>query len=77
MRARVPSEPPFLSSLYKMLFLKKITDETLLKEFREKYISVSGLNVPEDFLKKRKVYAAFNLKNRMCGGLVLGNITPD
>jgi hypothetical protein len=63
-------------SLYKMLFLKKITDEQLLKEFRAKYISVSGLNVTEEFLKDRTVYAAFNLKNRMCGGFVLGNTNP-
>src|SRR3982750_1603597 len=46
---RVKKEPPFLASLYKMLFLKKITEDHLLAEFREKYISVSGLNVPEDF----------------------------
>lgn len=59
-----------------MLFLRKIKDDHLLKEFREKYISVSGLNVPENFLKTRSVYAAFNLRNRMCGGFVLGNISP-
>ena len=28
------------------------------------------------FLKQRTVYAAFNLKNRMCGGFVLGTVTP-
>lgn len=65
-----------ISNLYKMLFLRKITDERLLKEFRQKYISVSGLNVPEDFLQQRTVYAAFNLKNRMCGGFVLGTVNP-
>lgn len=59
-----------------MLFLRKITKDHLLREFREKYISVSGLNVPEDFLQTRSVYAAFNLKNKMCGGFVLGNISP-
>ena len=48
----------------------------MLREFRERYISVSGLNVPEDFLKTRAVYAAFNLRNKMCGGFVLGNINP-
>jgi hypothetical protein len=64
------------SSLSKILFLKKITDEHLLKEFRAKYIGVSGLNVSEEFLKERTVYAAFNLKNRMCGGFVLGNTNP-
>ncbi|HEY6503924.1 MAG TPA: hypothetical protein VIZ28_08130 [Chitinophagaceae bacterium] len=63
-------------NLSKILFLKKITDEHLLKDFRAKYISVSGLNVSEDFLKERTVYAAFNLKNRMCGGFVLGNTNP-
>ncbi|MFL5772067.1 MAG: hypothetical protein ACJ75F_02840 [Flavisolibacter sp.] len=73
---KIKKEPAFFASLYKMLFLKKITEDHLLAEFREKYISVSGLNVPEDFLKKRTVYAAFNLKNRMCGGFVLGSITP-
>ena len=65
-----------LPNLSKILFLKKITDEHLLKDFRAKYISVSGLNVSEDFLKERTVYAAFNLKNRMCGGFVLGNTNP-
>src|SRR5687767_4832558 len=59
-----------------MIFLRKITQEHLLREFRERYISVSGLNVPEDFLKTRAVYAAFNLRNKMCGGFVLGNINP-
>jgi len=64
------------SNLSKILFLKKITDEHLLRDFRAKYISVSGLNVTEEFLKERTVYAAFNLKNRMCGGFVLGNTQP-
>jgi hypothetical protein len=59
-----------------MLFLKKITEDHLLKEFRERYISVSGLNVPDDFLRTRNVYGAFNFKNKMCGGFVLGNISP-
>jgi hypothetical protein len=59
-----------------MLFLRKITQDHLLKEFRERYICASGLNVPEDFLKTRNVYAAFNLKNKMCGGFVLGHINP-
>jgi len=59
-----------------MIFLRKITQDHLLKEFRERYISVSGLNVPEDFLKTRDVYATFNLKGKMCGGFVLGNISP-
>jgi|GEM_PF-1114399 len=63
-------------NLSKILFLKKITDEHLLRDFRAKYISVSGLNVTEEFLKERTVYAAFNLKNRMCGGFVLGNTNP-
>ena len=76
MNAQEQKDPPILASLYRMLFLKKITQAHLLKEFREKYLLVSGLNVPEDFLKKRTVYAAFNLKNRMCGGFVLGNIAP-
>lgn len=73
-KAKTESRP--ISNFYKMLFLRKITQDHLLKEFREKYISVSGLNVPEDFLKQRTVYAAFNLKNRMCGGFVLGTVTP-
>jgi hypothetical protein len=59
-----------------MLFLRKITDDHSLREFREKYITVSGLNVPDDFLKTRSVYAAYNLRNRMCGGFVLGNMNP-
>ena len=59
-----------------MLFLKKITQDDSLEEFRDKYVSVSGLNVPIDFLKTRSVYAAYNFKNRMCGGFVLGNINP-
>jgi hypothetical protein len=59
-----------------MLFLRKINQDHQLREFREKYIAVSGLNVPEDFLKSRSVYAAYNLRNRMCGGFVLGNISP-
>ena len=59
-----------------MLFLRKITQDHLLREFRERYIRISGLNVPEDFLKTRDVYAAFNLRNKMCGGFVLGNESP-
>ena len=59
-----------------MLFLRKINQDHLLKEFREMYINVSGLNVPENFLKTRDVYAAFNLRGKMCGGFVLGNIAP-
>jgi hypothetical protein len=59
-----------------MFFLRKITDDHLLKEFRKRYISVSGLNVPDDFLQTRDVYGAFNLSNKMCGGFVLGNINP-
>ena len=53
-----------------MLFLRKITQDHLLREFRERYIRISGLNVPEDFLKTRDVYAAFNLRNKMCGGFM-------
>jgi len=59
-----------------MLFLRKINQDHELREFRDKYITVSGLNVPEDFLKTRSVYAAYNLRNRMCGGFVLGNTNP-
>jgi len=59
-----------------MLFLRKINKDHLLNEFREKYVSVSGLNVPQDFLETRSVYVAYNLKNRMCGGFVLGNKNP-
>jgi hypothetical protein len=59
-----------------MIFLRRINKDHLLKEFREKYISVSGLNVPEDFLKTRAVYAAYNFRNKMCGGFVLGNQSP-
>jgi hypothetical protein len=59
-----------------MLVLRKITDDQLLREFKQRYISVSGLNVPEEFLRTRSVYAAFNTKNKMCGGFVLGNETP-
>jgi len=59
-----------------MIFIRKINQDHLLREFRQKYISVSGLNVPLDFLKTRSVYAAFNLRNKMCGGFVLGNINP-
>jgi len=59
-----------------MLFLRKINQDHLLKEFKDKYVSVSGLNVPEDFLKSRSVYAAFNMRNRMCGGFVLGKENP-
>jgi hypothetical protein len=73
---RVQSKGTLFTNFYKMLFLKKITQEHQLEEFREKYMSVSGLNVPADFLKSRSVYAAFNLKNKMCGGFVLGNINP-
>ncbi len=73
---RLKSESQVFSSIYKVLFLKKITDEDLLEEFRKKYVIVSGLNVSLDFLKKGAVYAAFNIKNRMCGGFVLGNVTP-
>lgn len=73
---RAKQESQLFSSVYKFLFLKKITDDKLLNEFREKYVSVSGLNVSLDFLKKGTVYAAFNFKNRMCGGFVLGNVNP-
>src|SRR2546421_454275 len=40
-----------------MLFLRKITQDHLLREFRERYIRISGLNVHEDFLRTRDVYA--------------------
>ncbi|MGZ8557056.1 MAG: hypothetical protein ACXWWC_01915 [Chitinophagaceae bacterium] len=76
MKARAKQESQLFSSVSKFLFLKKITDDQLLNEFREKYVSVSGLNVSVDFLKKGTVYAAFNFKNRMCGGFVLGNVNP-
>ena len=59
-----------------MLFLRKITQEHSLKEFRDKYVAVSGLDVPIEFLKTRRVYAAYNYRNRMCGGFVLGNMNP-
>jgi hypothetical protein len=61
------------SNLKKMIFLRKITKHDALKEFRDKYVSVSGLDVPMDFLQTRSVYAAYNIRNRMCGGFVLGN----
>lgn len=76
MMDRAKKESQLFSSVYKFLFLKKITGDQLLNEFREKYVSVSGLNVSLDFLKKGTVYAAFNFKNRMCGGFVLGNLNP-
>jgi len=59
-----------------MLFLRKINEDHLLEEFRERYASVSGLEVPMDFLKTRAVYGAFNLANKMIGGFVLGTINP-
>jgi hypothetical protein len=59
-----------------MFFLRKITQDHLLKEFRQRYISVSGLDVPDDFLQTRDVYGAFNMKGKMCGGFVLGNYVP-
>ena len=64
------------NNILTMLFLKEITDDHLLEEFRERYTGVSGLDVPMEFLKTRTVYASFNLKNKMCGGFVLGNINP-
>jgi hypothetical protein len=63
-------------SLSRFLFLRKIEDEVLLREFLRKYIGASGLDVTLDFLKGRQVYAAFNMKNRMCGGFVLGSSNP-
>jgi hypothetical protein len=59
-----------------MLFLRKISQDHQLREFRDKYIASSGLNVPDDFLKTRSVYAAYNLRGRMCGGFVLGSASP-
>jgi hypothetical protein len=73
---KAPQQSNFFASFYKMLFLRKITKDDQLEEFRQKYMGASGLNVPMDFLKSRSVYAAFNLKSRMCGGFVLGNINP-
>lgn len=73
---KVPTQNKFFSNFYKMIFLRRINEEHLLKEFRQRYISASGLDVPMEFLRSRKVYAAFNIKNRMCGGFVLGNISP-
>jgi hypothetical protein len=70
-----PVKSPGLS-LSRFLFLRKIEDEVLLKEFQRKYIGASGLDVTIDFLKGRTVYAAFNMKNRMCGGFVLGSSNP-
>jgi hypothetical protein len=58
------------------MFLRKITGVHLLEEFRERYIAASGLNVPLEFLQTRTVYAAFNYRNKMCGGFVVGNINP-
>ena len=63
-------------SLSRFLFLRKIEDEELLQEFQRKYIGASGLDVTVEFLKVRTVYAAFNMKNRMCGGFVLGSTNP-
>ena len=70
------NETNIISNLGKMLFLKKITQDNHLKEFREKYINASGLDVSEEFLKSRSVYAVFDLKGRMRGGFVLGNVNP-
>jgi hypothetical protein len=75
-KPKAQTQGNIFSNFYKMLFLKKITEEHLLEEFRQRYVSASGLNVPMEFLKSRAVYAAFNLRNRMCGGFVLGNISP-
>lgn len=74
--AVVRKKPAFLSSLVRMLFLKKITQDHQIKEFREKYRTASGLEVSEDFLKSRDVYAVFDLKSRMRGGFVLGRENP-
>ena len=69
-------QPGFFSRLSRMLFLKKITEEHQIKEFKDRYNTASGLNVTEEFLRSRSVYAVFDLKNRMRGGFVLGNINP-
>jgi hypothetical protein len=75
-KPKVQTKSPRFAGFYKMIFLRKITDERLLEDFRQRYSGASGLDVPMDFLKSRSVYAVFNLKNRMCGGFVLGNINP-
>lgn len=56
-----------------MFFLRKITDQATLNEFKEKYKNASGLDVTLRFLESRDVYATFNRSNRMCGGFVLGS----
>lgn len=62
--------------LGKILFLKKITGDEALNDFREKYIKVSGLDVSPEFLKTGTVYAAYNIRKRMCGGFVLSGNMP-
>lgn len=74
--SRKPARSNVVLNFFRMFFLRKITQPHLLKEFREKYIHASGLNVTDDFLSTRSVYAVFDLKNRMRGGFVLGNSTP-
>jgi hypothetical protein len=69
-------EPSLISNLCKMLFLKKITQEHQLQEFRERYSNASGLDVSVEFLRSRCVYAVFDMKNRMRGGFVLGKVNP-
>lgn len=73
---RRQSEPGLFSRFTKMFFLKKINQDHHIKEFRDRYSNVSGLDVTEEFLKSRSVYAVFDLKGRMRGGFVLGNINP-
>jgi hypothetical protein len=74
--ASTQKQPGLFSRLSKMLFLKKITEDHHIKEFRDRYSNASGLDVTEEFLRSRSVYAVFDLKNRMRGGFVLGNINP-
>lgn len=74
--SRKPARTNLVLNFFRMFFLRKITQPHHLKEFREKYIHASGLNVSEDFLGTRSVYAVFDIRNKMRGGFVLGNSSP-
>jgi hypothetical protein len=69
-------KPLLFSGIRKAIFLKKIKSKEHLQEFSDRYTAISGIPVNNEFLTQGTVYAAFNSKNRMCGGFVMSNHTP-
>jgi hypothetical protein len=76
-KQQLASKKPFYyTGFSKALFLKKIKSKEHLQEFSNRYTAISGIPVTLEFLSESTVYAAFNNRNRMCGGFVMSNHKP-